>query len=172
MLPFLLMTGEDEPRQNTLEAIYKQHHQMMERTVACYLSRREDREDALQNACMQMIRVAEKLLTMPTEKQGVYLYIIARREAARTQRQRIVSETPERLEETAGTEPRPNDGDWELHLSLLDWMRALDAPDRELLLSCYVQEKSQSEIARELGVSRSTVTRRLRQLRSRLREQL
>jgi RNA polymerase sigma factor (sigma-70 family) len=130
-----------------------------------------DAEDAFQAAFMVLVRRAAELDR--SRSLGPWLYTVAYRSAAkvRAARGRHSSRETEGLDmlavDTGG------DASWDTLRPLLDEeLYGLPEKERELLVLCYIEGKTQQEAARELGIPEGSVSRVLCQARDLLRSRL
>jgi len=124
-------------------------------------------DDAAQEATIRAWRHRRRCRT--PARPGPWIATIARREAFRalsTRRDQSLGDDVETAD------PRQHDTEFVDKLDLWRAVRALDGPDRRLLLGHYWQDLSNSELALELGIAESTVRVRLHRLRRQLRHTL
>jgi RNA polymerase sigma-70 factor (ECF subfamily) len=124
-------------------------------------------DDAAQEATIRAWRHRGRCRT-PAQPDP-WIATIARREAFRTLSQRNEQSLDEHLD---AADTRQHAAELVEVLDLRRAMRALDGPDRRLLIGHYWQDLSNSELALELGIAESTVRVRLHRLRRRLRHML
>jgi RNA polymerase sigma-70 factor, ECF subfamily len=124
-------------------------------------------DDAAQEATIRAWRHRRRCRT--PARPAPWIARIARREAFRA----LSKRRDESLGEGAATaDPRQHETEFVEKLDLWRAVRALDRPDRRLLLGHYWQDLSNSELALELGIAESTVRVRLHRLRRQLRHTL
>ena len=124
-------------------------------------------DDAAQEAAMRAWRHRGRCRT--PARPDPWIATIARREAFRA----LSQHTEQSLDDEPDTpDPRQHWVDLVDALDLRRAVRALDGPDRRLLVGHYWQDLSNSELALELGIAESTVRVRLHRLRRRLRHTL
>jgi RNA polymerase sigma-70 factor, ECF subfamily len=124
-------------------------------------------DDAAQEATIRAWRHRGRCRT--PARPDPWIATIARREAFRTLSERSEQSLDGSLE-TADPRQLPTES-----VELLDLrraVRALDGPDRRLLVGHYWQDLSNSELALELGIAEVTVRVRLHRLRRQLRHTL
>jgi RNA polymerase sigma-70 factor, ECF subfamily len=124
-------------------------------------------EDAAQEAAIRAWRHRGRCRT--PARPDPWIATIARREAFRMLSQRNEQSLDEDLD-TSDT--RQHSAELVEALDLRRAVRALEGPDRRLLIGRYWQDLSNSELALELGIAESTVRVRLHRLRRRLRHTL
>ena len=120
-------------------------------------------DDAAQEAAIRAWRHRGRCRT--PARPDPWIATIARREAFRT----LSARSEQSLEDEPDTaDPRQQAAELVAALDLRQVVRALDGPDRRLLVGHYWQDLSNSELALELGIAESTVRVRLLRLRRQL----
>jgi RNA polymerase sigma factor (sigma-70 family) len=154
-----------------LAAIIHRHQSMVYGTCMRILGNNADAEDAAQECFLKLVRYADRVrysLAGWLHRCATHICLNARKQAqARRRREQLYRQT--RQAESYGGDA------WNEIASHLD--EALDElpPEhRYLLVECYLRQRSRTEVARELNVSRVTLYRRLdgavRLLRAKLRQ--
>jgi RNA polymerase sigma-70 factor (ECF subfamily) len=154
------------------EQIYREHATLVFRTAYGVTGSREDAEDILQNV---FARLMSRGLPRDFEKNPKgYLYRAAVNRSlnvieARRRRPQLVDAA--HVPELA---PSPEDPCFkqEMHQRLYEAISKLSPRAAEILTLRYVHDASDAEIAKMLGLSRTTVAVRLFRLRARLRKLL
>lgn len=129
-----------------------------------------DADDAAQDALVTAMRRLHTL--REPERAWGWLYGITSRTVAWHRRRTPWKRWTSWLLEPASTRPEP-DGDLELAEGAAAVERALETlpeAQREVVVLCWIEERSTSEVAELLGVSQGTVKSRLRLARERLRD--
>jgi RNA polymerase sigma-70 factor (ECF subfamily) len=124
-------------------------------------------DDAAQEATIRAWRHRGRCRT--PARPDPWIATIARREAFRAVSARHDQSLGENFD---AADPRQHEAEFVDKLDLWRAVRALDGPDRRLLLGHYWQDLSNSELALELGIAESTVRVRLHRLRRQLRHTL
>lgn len=133
-------------------------------------------EEALQATFVVLARKASSL-SRPGGVGG-WLLVVARRiatrarkrEAGRCERDRVGDEAVTHVDPSVGSEAQ---AEWRELLGILwEELGMMSAKYRDPLLACYIRDRTHDEAAAELGVSESTLRRRLRRGRELLRARL
>ena len=157
------------PLVHELERIYREHAPLIYRTAWGVLGSREDAEDVLQTVFLALMRRESPPNLQKNPK--AYLYkaaVTASLDVLKAKRRRpVLVGDVDRLEIAA-----PDHGpafDEEMYERLYEAMAQLTPDAAAVLLLRYMHGKSLTEIARELGLSRTAAGVRLFRSRARLR---
>jgi len=154
-----------------LELMFREHYQMLYRTAYGILKNHPDAEDVPQTIFMRLLRSGVPADFKQNAKR--YLYRAAVNlslDVIRAQkRQKVIAgveklEVPIRTSETQTAE--------ETHWCLAEAVSELRPEAAEILMLRYVHSYSEKEIAKLLGVSRSTVAIKLFRSRARLKKRM
>ena len=164
MLIYLQMI-EDEADRSKFERIYRKYRGLMLHVARRILSDPADCEDAVHQAFVSIIENLEKISAVDCPQTRSFVVIITERKAIDIvrARKRIVQ-----LDSDArGVAARPTGEN-----ALTDALLRMNAQDRELLLLRYDNGYSTQELAKLLGVERSTVQKRIWRAKQALQREL
>jgi RNA polymerase sigma-70 factor, ECF subfamily len=167
MSPIAVSTPIDRPLADELERIYREHAPLIFRTAWGVLGSREDAEDVLQAIFLALMRRESPpdLLLNPR----AYFYkaaVTASLDVLKAKRRRPVLVDIDRLEIPAAG---GSSFDEDLYEQLYEAIARLSEDDAAVLILRYMHNRKLTDIARELGVSRTAVGVRLFRSRARLR---
>lgn len=164
MLIYLQMI-EDEADRSKFERIYRKYRGLMLHVARRILSDPADCEDAVHQAFVSIIENLEKISAVDCPQTRSFVVIITERKAIDIvrARKRIVQ-----LDSDARGVAAPPTGE----NTLIDALLRLNAQDRELLLLRYDNGYSTKELAKLLGVERSTVQKRIWRAKQALQREL
>ena len=168
MSPIAVSTPINLALAEELERIYREHAPMIYRTAWGVLGSREDAEDVLQAIFVALLRRES-----PPDLQRnlkAYLYkaaVTASLDVLKAKRRRPVLVDADLLEIPAAD--HGSSFDEELYERLYEAMARLSEGDAVVLILRYMHNKNLTEIAGELGTSRTAVGVRLFRSRARLR---
>jgi RNA polymerase sigma-70 factor (ECF subfamily) len=154
------------------EQVYREHAPLVYRTAWGVLGSREDAEDVVQAIFLRLLRseCSPNLQSNPR----AYLYkaaVNASLDVLKARRRRpVLVDDIERLDIAAPDSPVAFDD--QIHRQLYEAIAQLSAEAAETVLLRYMQNKSVTEIATRLGVSRTVVAVRLFRTRAQLRRLL
>ena len=151
------------------EAIFREHYRLTYRTAYAITGSAEDAEDVAQTIFMRLLRRGSP----PDLKRspGAYFYRAAVNlslNAIRGRKRQSLALDRARLEVRPGIEE--SDSAEEIHRRLYDAVAQLDPSDAHMLILRYAHNYSDAEIAKLLGVARTTTAVRLYRARARLRK--
>jgi len=154
-----------------LEGLFREHAA----AVLSYAMRRgAGAEDAAEVLSDVMLIAWRKLGEVPRGEEARFWllatarWVVANQSRSRRRRTRL----GERLSAEIGAAPAAEPPDGELRATVLEAMRKLPEPDREVLLLEAWEELRPTEIAQVLSLPAETVRTRLRRARARLRAEL
>jgi RNA polymerase sigma-70 factor (ECF subfamily) len=150
-----------------LEQLYREHSQMLYRTAHSMLGNAADAEDVLQNVFLTLLR---REPDMESNAKG-YLYRAAINlslNAIRVRKRLEFTDDDARLDALAGA--RGGNPGEDLRERFAEAMADLSPDDAQVLVLRYIQEHSDKEISRLLGISRGSVAMRLFRSRRRLKK--
>jgi RNA polymerase sigma-70 factor (ECF subfamily) len=170
--------ADAERRDETLEALVRQHSRLVYRIAYAVLRRHHDAEDATQETFMRVLRYSSKLAAIEDPK--TWLARIAWRVAVDRSRQRLQAhefplEDPEKLVgDVASTDPRADETlqGAETAAVLDRLIAALPKKLREPLILSTIEEMSPKEVAGILGINEAAVRSRVFRARQTLKEKL
>jgi RNA polymerase sigma-70 factor (ECF subfamily) len=165
-----MSTGVMSELVQEFEAIFKEHSRMVYRTAYGVTGRHEDAEDVLQTIFLELIR--REFPPDLGKNPEAYLYRAAVNSSLNTIRRRrreVLVDDPEHLET-----PAPSDSvNSELHhRRLYEAIAELKPEAAQIVILRYMHNKSDTEIARMLGVSRGAIALKLYRSRARLKKLL
>jgi RNA polymerase sigma-70 factor (ECF subfamily) len=152
-----------------LEDLFREHYELVYRTAYSIVNNAADAEDVLQGVFLRLVRRQ----TPPDFKNNVkgYFYRAAVNLSLDTIRSRrryeLVGDT-ERLD--APADPSASQSAERLHRQLVDALAELPPETVHILILRYVHDRSDAEIARLLGTSRTVIAVRLFRSRARLKK--
>jgi RNA polymerase sigma factor (sigma-70 family) len=152
-----------------LEALFREHYELIYRTAYTITGTRQDAEDALQTIFLRLLQ-REQPPDLKTHAKR-YLYRAAVNvalTAVRTRKRRRVTHDVDDLE-FAAPEPVPNENE-KIEEDLIEAMAQLSPETLEILILRYEHNYSDSEIASMLKKSRTAVAVALFRARARLRK--
>jgi RNA polymerase sigma factor (sigma-70 family) len=167
------VTGTRDTREKAFEILVKRHGPMVMGVCRQVLDRHQDAEDAFQTTFLALARKAGAIQNR--RLLGPWLYEVAHRTALRT-RVRVSRHrcfglgTDEREASDAGPEIKAGHSELRLHLGAE--VDALPESYRFLVVQCYLQGKTNQEVARLLGRRVGTIKARLSRAREMLRVRL
>jgi len=169
-IPDVANEHTDPQHVQELEEIFRAHYRLTYRTAYAVTGSAEDAEDAVQTIFLRLLR-----REFPDLKKnpGAYLYRAAvnfslnairgrKRQSLAIERARL--EPLPRIEDSESAE--------EIHQRLYDAVAQLDPEAAHVLILRYAHDFSDAQIAKLLGVSRTTIAVRLYRSRARLRKLL
>ena len=165
MLMLLLANLEDETDRRRFAALYAKYHERMERAALRILASQADAEDAMQNACVQVIRHFDQTYKMPEEELAYWLLAIVKNEALmllRKAQRSIPTEDFSAFEQEA-----ENVTDYR---ALVECFAKLPETYRATLEMKLLLGYSDAEIAKRLGISETAVSTRANRGRALLRK--
>jgi RNA polymerase sigma-70 factor, ECF subfamily len=163
------MTDEVSPRRPQFEELYREHGEFIYRTAYGVTGKREDAEDVLQTVFLRLLR--RELPQGAADNLRGYLYRAAVNlslDALRLRR-RLVPVADSEVPEVPAPPDPVDDTD---HRRLYRAIAELAPEAAHIIILRYVHDKSDAEIARMLGVSRTTIAVRLFRSRVRLKKLL
>lgn len=164
----LLSLPESEEDRRTLRALYDRYGGAMLRVAGRYFpGDPRSAEDAVQNAWIKVIKHFSKLSEIPCKKQGAWLVVIVKNEAITLLRRR--RDAP--LEDWAEAAAADEDGKLEAE-AIAEVIRRMPETYRAVLELRLLEERTNREIARALGVSEAAVGARYSRGLALLREKL
>jgi len=156
---------QQQSRSEVCEQAYCEHHSTIYRTCVSILHDAELAEDVVQEA---YIRLSEHFREVSRNVRG-WLRVCAKRLALNTlQSERARSRREARWARDEDRRLQRHADARELQEVVREAVDELPLEDRELVLSYYVQGRSQQSIGYDLGVSHVIIGRRLRRARERL----
>jgi RNA polymerase sigma-70 factor (ECF subfamily) len=168
MSPIAVPTPINLALAEELERIYREHAPLIYRTARGVLGSREDAEDVLQAVFLALMRRESPPDLQRNTK--AYFYkaaVTASLDVLKAKRRRPVLVDIDRLEIPAAG--GGSSFDEELYEQLYEAIARLSEDDAAVLLLRYMHNRNLTDIARELGVSRTAVGVRLFRSRARLR---
>jgi len=153
-----------------LETIFRAHYRLTYRTAYAVTGNAEDAEDVVQTIFLRLIR--REFPPDLKKNPGAYLYRAAVNvslNSIREKKRRTLAIDRARFE-MPGTEN--SDSAEEIHRSLYEAIGQLEPAAAHILILRYAHNYSDAEIAKLLGVSRTTIAVRLYRSRARLRKLL
>jgi len=164
---FLSMLETDAERQLFIELYHKFGNAMLRVARRYFVSDPTLAEDAVQNAWMRVIEKFSKVQSIPCEKRGAYLVVIAKNEAVSLLR-RLHQEFPLEDSVTDGKKDFDNDG----ARDVIETIQTMPEIYRAVLEMRFVEERSTKEIAKALELKETTVDVRIHRGRAMLIEKL
>lgn len=149
---YLAMLGSEEDRER-FTLLYEAHEKRLY-TVALKVLRDPTRaEDAAQQTWLQVLRNWERINALDWDSAAKYLVVAARNAALdMLKKERWNTSMPEDWDP-----PAPEDGQGE-YQRLVELIRSLPEAYRRVLELKFVEEETNQEIARRLGLKESTVS--------------
>ena len=164
-----MLAAVDSQRIRQFETIFKAHAQLMYRTAYGVLGTHHDAEDVVQTIFLRLIR--QQFPPDLERNPEAYLYraaVNASLSTIRNRRHEVLVESWHELEQAG---PTDSDSD-ERHRLLYEAIAELKPEAAQIVILRYIHNKSDSEIARMLGVSRGAVALKLFRSRMKLRKLL
>mgnify|MGYP001294619610 CR=1 FL=1 len=151
------------------EAIFREHYRLTYRTAYAVTGSAEDAEDVVQTIFLRLLRRGSP----PDLKKnpGAYFYRAAVNlslNAIRGRKRQTLALDQARFELRPGVEE--SDSAEEIHRRLYEAVARLESGDAHILILRYAHNYSDAEIAKLLGVARTTIAVRLYRARARLRK--
>lgn len=173
------MSGEQQPNQIDWRAALADNQRWLRTIVLARLRDREAADDVMQEVALAAVKQSAPL--RDPGKVSAWLYRLAIRQVLLFRRKcgrqrnllgRFVQANPYHADEAIDADPLDwllaNERKQQIRLA----MKQLPTRDAEILLLKYTQGWSYGEIAKHLGVSKTTVESRLHRARARLRRRL
>jgi RNA polymerase sigma factor (sigma-70 family) len=160
--------GNGDPA--AFEAIVRRHGPMVLGVCRRALDDAHDAEDAFQATFLVLVKKAASVV--PAEQVGHWLYGVAYRTALKARTMRAQRQAKEK---EAGEMPRQaldEGASRELRQFLDEELGRLPAEHQVPLVLCYLEGRSKSEVARQLGIPEGTVSSRLARGKELLRDRL
>jgi RNA polymerase sigma factor (sigma-70 family) len=162
------VTGHGEAAFATL---LRRHGPMVLSTCRRVLRNEQDAEDAFQATFLVLARKAASIRSQ--ESVSCWLHSVAHRLALRAKAQKVRRQIREEQAAAQRTPAPQLKAAWgELQQALDTTLRSLPEKYRTVLLLCYLEDRTQEEVAKQLGCPLGTVRSRLAQGRKLLRERL
>lgn len=156
MLMYLMMIESDADRHYFME-LYVKYEKMLLRTARERFPRdMHAAEDVVQNAWIRIIRNLDKIRSVPEKKQGYYLVVIVRNEAASYQRKLHYELSFD--DEIFRNEPSEEGPEV---ITVFDVIHQMPDTYRAVLEMRFVEERSTKEIAKALHLKEGTVSSRI-----------
>jgi len=162
---------KDQEHAQELEAIFRAHHRLTYRTAYAVTGSAEDAEDVVQIIFLRLLR--REFPPDLKKNPGAYFYRAAVNvslNSIRGRKRRTLAVDRARLETPMGV--WDSDSAEEIHQRLYDAVAQLDPDAAHILILRYAHDYSDADIAKLLGVSRTTIAVRLYRSRARLRKLL
>jgi RNA polymerase sigma factor (sigma-70 family) len=160
--------GRDEA---AFAALVERHGPMVLRVCRRVLRQEQDVEDAFQATFLVLARNASAI--RKTEALASWLHGVAHRVSLRAKRDAGRRRTHEQEAQHRTAKPQAREAEWhEVQAALDEEIQALPEKYRAPFVHCFLEGKSRSEVARELGLKEGTVWSRLSEARKRLQERL
>jgi RNA polymerase sigma-70 factor (ECF subfamily) len=164
-----MLAAVDSQRIRQIETIFKAHAQLMYRTAYGVLGTHHDAEDVVQTIFLKLIR--QEFPPDLERNPEAYLYraaVNASLTTIRNRRHEVLVEGWEQLEQVSPVDY----GHDERHRRLYEAIAELKPDAAQIVILRYMHKKSDSEIARMLGVSRGAIALKLFRSRMKLRKLL
>ena len=162
MLSFI-MRFERDPDRDRFAALYQMNHTRMERLARQLLGDQNRAEDAVHDTFMKLIRHYDELRDRSNERLASWLLVVVKTTALDMLRRDKWENACEELPE--GQSVPADGGEFR---ALVEIIRRMPEDYRRVLELRFVAEWSISDIARELGLNKSTVSRSLARSMERL----
>jgi RNA polymerase sigma-70 factor, ECF subfamily len=159
----------DQTRLQELDAIFRTHYRLTYRTAYAVTGSATDAEDVVQTIFLRLLR--REFPPDLKKSPGAYLYRAAVNvslNAIRGKKRRTVAMERALLE--IPREGEPSESAEEIHRRLYEAVAQLDPGAAHVLILRYAHNYSDAEIAKLMGVSRTTIAVRLYRSRARLRK--
>lgn len=165
MLAFLMTMFDSEEERRYFRWLYHRSHEDMERIAMTILGDQALAEDAVQNACCQIIRSFDTVLRLPEERRKYWCVTVAKNEAL-TLRRKARETLP--LEEIGdlGAPPEDTSG----YDALVQVFARLPETYRATLEQYFLLELTPEEIAQRLHLTPAAVRMRISRGRKLLQE--
>lgn len=164
MLTFFLAALESENDRRSFAALYEQYHVKMETIAIKILKEQKDAEDAVQNACVQIIRHYEKISEISCEDLPFWIISIVKNESLailRKKRRTVSLEDWEVIDKQASDIVKYNE--------LVALFAQLPDTYRAVLEMKFLAGYTDKEISKKLGISETAVSTRASRGRTLLR---
>ena len=149
---YLAMLGSEEDRER-FTLLYEAHEKRLYAVALKVLRDPTRAEDAAQQTWLQVLRNWERINALDWDSAAKYLVVAARNAALdMLKKERWNTSMPEDWDP-----PAPEDGQGE-YQRLVELIRSLPEADRRVLELKFVEEETNQEIARRLGLKESTVS--------------
>lgn len=145
---------DDESDKILFEDIFYNHQKQMFAIAKGILHNREDAEDAVQNALLNIVRHMGDVPRNNTKLRDAYVYATARNAALsilRKKSREIETVSMEELPLSSGGDPVESILHWDDYETLLKIISQLPLIQREIILMRYVQGKEVKEVAAALS---------------------
>ena len=152
---YLAMLGSEEDRER-FTLLYEAHEKRLYAVALKVLRDPTRAEDAAQQTWLQVLRNWERINALDWDSAAKYLVVAARNAALdMLKKERWNTSMPEDWDP-----PAPEDGQGE-YQRLVELIRSLPEAYRRVLELKFVEEESNQEIAKRLGLKESTVSTRI-----------
>jgi RNA polymerase sigma-70 factor (ECF subfamily) len=161
--------GAGQEQVHDLEAIFRAHYRLTYRTAYAVTGSAEDAEDVVQTIFLRLLR--REFAPDLKKNAGAYMYRAAVNlslNTIRAKKRQTLAVDRARLETQAGG--ADSESAEEIWDRLYSAVAQLDPEAAHILILRYAHDYSDTEIAKLLGVSRTTVAVRLYRARARLRK--
>ena len=149
---YLAMLGSEEDRER-FTLLYEAHEKRLYAVALKVLRDPTRAEDAAQQTWLQVLRNWERINALDWDSAAKYLVVAARNAAQnKKKKERWNTSMPEDWDP-----PAPEDGQGE-YQRLVELIRSLPEAYRRVLELKFVEEETNQEIARRLGLKESTVS--------------
>jgi RNA polymerase sigma-70 factor (ECF subfamily) len=158
------------PLEQELSEIFRAHYRLTYRTAYAITGSAEDAEDVVQTIFLRLLR--REFPPDLKKNPGAYLYRAAVNvslNSIRGKKRQVLAMDRARLETTRGSAEDSGSAE-EIHRRLYDAVAQLEPDAAHILILRYAHSYSDAEIAKLLGVSRTTIAVRLYRSRARLRK--
>lgn len=145
---------DDETNKLLFEDIFYNHQKQMFAIAKGILHNREDAEDAVQNALLNIARHIDSIPKNSTKLRDAYIYTTARNAAfsiLRKKSREVETVSMEELPLSSGGDPIESILHWDNYEKLLKIISQLPLIQREIILMRYVQGKEVKEVAAALS---------------------
>ena len=161
---YLAMLGSEEDRER-FTLLYEAHEKRLYAVALKVLRDPTRAEDAAQQTWLQVLRNWERINALDWDSAAKYLVVAARNAALdMLKKERWNTSMPEDWDP-----PAPEDGQGE-YQRLVELIRSLPEAYRRVLELKFVEEETNQEIARRLGLKESTVSTKVQRGRRLLRD--
>ncbi len=165
MLTIYLLTLESEADRARFTRLYQAHEKRLYGVALQILRDPTQAEDAAQQAWLQVLRSWARVRGLSWEEAQKYLAVAAKNAALDLLRkEQWTSSFPEEWDPPA---PESGEGEYRYLVALI---RSLPSPYRRVLELKFVEEQTNQEIARRLGLKESTVSTKVQRGRKLLME--
>jgi len=167
MLVMFLSMLESEEDQRRFTKLFEAHEKKVYAVALHILGNRDWSEDAVQQTWLKLVQNWERVSALPWEETEGYVVTVVKNAALDILRsERKLAVFPENWDPPA---PEDHQDEYDYLVSLI---RALPESYRQILELKCVEEESNREIARRMGLKESAVSMRVLRGRKMLREQL